>query len=51
MINKFSSELSQVIIKQDSEEKVQEMYLFTPEYMKNELKDSFPNRIQEKLVK
>src|SRR5680860_800085 len=39
LINKFSSELSQIIIKQDSEKKVQEIYLFTPEYMKNELKD------------
>ncbi|HZJ40742.1 MAG TPA: hypothetical protein VFD16_00570 [Candidatus Saccharimonadales bacterium] len=50
LFNKFSSELSQMIIKQDSVEKVQEMYLFTPDYMKNELKDSFPNSIQEKIV-
>ncbi|MDD3778366.1 MAG: hypothetical protein ACOX0H_01990 [Patescibacteria group bacterium] len=50
LFDKFSSKLTEVVVDQDSLEKIQEIYLFTPEYMKNELKDSFPNIIQEKIV-
>jgi len=50
LFKKFSTELSKLIAKLDDKEKVQELYLFTPDYIKNNLRNSLTKLLQNKIV-
>lgn len=48
--NKFSAELGEKVKVVYEENNPKEVYLFTPGYMKNEIKEDFSNSLKDKLV-
>jgi protein required for attachment to host cells len=50
LFKKFSNQLSKKVSSLNNKEKPQELYLFTPDYMKNEIKKNFNKLLKEKIV-
>ncbi|PKM87524.1 hypothetical protein CVU83_02910 [Candidatus Falkowbacteria bacterium HGW-Falkowbacteria-2] len=50
LLNKFLSKLREMVIAQDIKHAPDEIYLFTPDYMKNDVRKSLTNPLADKVV-